>query len=303
MVRDNFPLFVRCAEGFEQFRQRSEEEVGLTLHERIAKLEGIAESCSLQAKKSFKPLLDNTNEVRKVQSAMSVLHRIAPILQVPALMRQHIENRRYSQALKTYRRVLVVDRAGSRIELLNHVRLQAEECVLEARRALEARIAQDMKVSVEDLLEGIRDIDELLQLTDLPTVGAETSASAAAAAAKASPASSQQQRGGKKENAQKEALELQHAQGIYQIGSQTIKIRDHPPALACLLLQAAHMSVGVEKIIDDANVQVQRIYSGEGTGGATDGKDGASGVSSPSAAGGDAAGTPSKSPSKASGNQ
>ena len=81
-------------------------------------------------------------------------------------MRQHIENRRYSQALKTYRRVLVVDKSVE-IELLKHVKSQAEECVHEARRALESRLAQD-KASVEDLLEGIRDTDELISLTESP---------------------------------------------------------------------------------------------------------------------------------------
>lgn len=166
LVRDNFPLFVRCAEGFEDFRASNEDEVGLGYTERIDKLEAIAESCAFQAKKSFKPLLDNASEVRKVQSAMNVLQRVAPILQVPALMRQHIENRRYSQALKTYRRVLVVDKSVE-IELLKHVKSQAEECVHEARRALENRLAQD-KSTVEELLESIRDTDELVSLTETP---------------------------------------------------------------------------------------------------------------------------------------
>jgi len=239
-VRDNFPLFVRCAEGFEEFRRSSEDEVGLGLNERIDKLEAIAESCSLQAKKSFKPLLDNTNEVRKVQSAMSVLGRIAPILQVPALMRQHIENRRYSQALKTYRRVLVVDR-NSKIQLLDHVRVQAEECVFEARHALESRLAQN-NVPVDDLLESIRDIDELLQLTDIPTVS---------------------KKGKKPKNSSSDDTESDKERGIYDIGGNIINIREHPPSLACLLLQAAHMAVGVQKIIDDTDGTVQRIFSGE----------------------------------------
>lgn len=233
LVRDNFQLFVRCAEGFEAFRQSSEDEVGLGLHERIDKLEAIAESCSFQAKKSFKPLLDNTSEVRKVQSSMSVLQRVAPILQVPALMRQHIENRRYSQALKVYRRVLVVDKS-CKIELLSHVRLQAEECLLETRRALESRLAQDA-VPVDDLLEGIRDIDELLQVADI-AVGRDASASV------------------------DDSFE---ERGIFDIGGTVINIREHPPALACMLLQAAHFSAGVRKIILDAGGTADRIFAGE----------------------------------------
>lgn len=241
LVRDNFPLFVRCAEGFEAFRKSSEEEVGLGFNERIEKLEGISESCSFQAKKSFKPLLDNTSEVRKVQSAMSVLQRVAPILQVPALMRQHIENRRYSQALKTYRRVLVVDKTN-KIELLNHVKIQAEVCVVEARRALESRLAQD-SVTVEELLEGIRDLDELLQLTELPA--------------------SQGSEGKEKEAKEENDNESDQDRGIFDIGGTVINIRDHPPALACLLLQAAHMSNGAKKIIEEADGTSQRIFAGE----------------------------------------
>ena len=164
LVRDNFPLFVRCAEGFEEFRRSSEQEVGLGVNERIETLEAIAESCAYQAKKSFKPLLDNTSEVRKVQSSLAVLNRVGPILQVPALMRQHIENRRYSQALKTYRRALVIDDSCN-IELLKLVKKQAEECVRDARLDLERRITQDQNSStVDDLLNGIRDLGELLEL-------------------------------------------------------------------------------------------------------------------------------------------
>ena len=173
-MRDNFPLFVRCAEGFEEFRTSSETEVGVGVNERIEKLEAIAESAAYQAKKSFKPLLDNTSEVRKVQSALAVLQRVAPMLQVPALMRQHIENRRYSQALKTYRRSLVVD-DSCRISLLSHVKRQAEDCVRDARRDLEQRLTQE-KASLQDLLDGIRDLSELLEL-DVPVLSKSLSTS------------------------------------------------------------------------------------------------------------------------------
>ena len=42
-----------------------------------------------------------------------------------------------------------------------------------------------------------------------------------------------------------------------------MNVREHPPALACLLLQAAHFSSGVRKIIDDADLITQRIFAGE----------------------------------------
>lgn len=200
----------------------------MSVNERIDKLEAIAESSAFQAKKSFKPLLDNTSEVRKVQSAMSVLQRVAPILQVPALMRQHIENRRYSQALKTYRRVLVVG-DNCKIELLNHVKKQAEQCVRDARCDLEFRIAQD-NASVEDLNAGIRDLAELLEL-DVPHMS--------------------------------HAHGDDRAQGVFEIGGNSISIRDHPPALACLLLQAAHFAQVVKKLVASADETCQRIYAGE----------------------------------------
>jgi hypothetical protein len=210
-------------------------EVGLGVNERIEKLEAIAESAAYQAKKSFKPLLDNTSEVRKVQSALAVLQRVAPMLQVPALMRQHIENRRYSQALKTYRRSLVVD-DSCRITLLTHVKRQAEDCVRDARRDLEHRLTQD-KATLQDLLDGIRDLSELLEL-DVPVLSKASSSSDG-------------------------AVENMEENGIYEVDGTTINIREHPPALACLLLQAAHFSRSCKQLITKAEDIVTRIFSGE----------------------------------------
>ncbi|KAL7576430.1 hypothetical protein ACA910_018232 [Epithemia clementina (nom. ined.)] len=229
LVRENFPLFVKCAEGFDEFRSNAENDVGLGLNERIDKLDGIAESCAFQAKKSFRPLLDNTTEVRKVQSAIAVLQRVAPVLQAPVIMRQHLENRRYSEALKTYRRVLVVD-STCKIDLLLRVKAQAEECVREAQRELERRLA-DEKASVDGLLDGIRDLGELLEL-DVP--------------AKAD------------NNSDKKEVD-----GVYAIGDAVINIRRHSPAMACLLLQAAHFSNNVKKMVIEAEETTQRLFSGE----------------------------------------
>ena len=280
MVRDNFPLFVRCAEGFEEFRRNSETEVGLGVNERIEKLQGIAESAAFQAKTSFKPLLDNTSEMRKVQSALSVLNRVAPILQVPALMRQHIENRRYSQALKAYRRSLVVDDSCN-ISLLNHVKMEAEDCVRVARRDLEKRLTEE-KVPIDDLLVGIRDLGELLEL-DVPNLDTKkmpdrtkggsrvdwasrrsnvsligTAADGAAATAGADNKDGQREA----ENTQQKQENLED-QGIYEVDGTVVNIRDHPPALACLLLQSAHFSRATKMMIASAEETAKRIFAGE----------------------------------------
>lgn len=222
LVRDNFALFVRCADGIDVFNHREGEGV----EERMESLEALAFVCSDQARKSFKPLLDNTNEVRKVQSALAVLQRVVPILQAPHLMRQHLENNRFSQALKAYRRVLVID-DHCNIDLLNHVKAKAAEAAREARTDLEARLAQD-KVSLPTILDGIRDLSELLEL-DIPK--------------------------GKEDESE--------TVGVFDIGGQVIHFRNHPPALACLLLQAAHFKVLVQVTIDLAEHNALRIYEGE----------------------------------------
>ena len=56
LVRENFPLFVRCAEGYEAFRRTSQDIVGMGVNERVGKLEAVAETATYQARKSFKPV-------------------------------------------------------------------------------------------------------------------------------------------------------------------------------------------------------------------------------------------------------
>jgi hypothetical protein len=158
-------------------------------------------------------------------------------LQVPALMRQHLENRRYSQALKTYRRVLVVD-DNCNISLLNHVKHQAEKCVLEARRDLERRLAKS-KVPIEDLIDGIRDLSELLEL-DVPTSMVTED--------------DDETLGDKS---------TRETEGVYDIGGFLISVRDHPPALACLILQAAHFSLAVKNLVAECAETCETIFLGE----------------------------------------
>lgn len=181
-------------------------------------------------------------------------------------MRQHIENRRYSEALKTYRRVLVVDKT-CKIEILNQVKVQAEQCVLEARRALEGRLTQDLtQVSVDGLLEAIRDLDELLQLTNVSAVTAAASSSKAAGASE-----------GRKKVSHADGGESAEDKGVFDVSGHVVSIREHPPALSCLLLQAAHFSVGAASIVDEADLSSQRIFLGERSdGGAAHSEDGAS---------------------------
>ena len=238
MVRENFALFLRCADGIDTFNEKTMTQSGPGLIERLNRLDALAESCSHQAKKSFKPLLDNANEVRKVQSALGVLQRVAPVLQTPQLMRQHIENGRFSQALKAYRRVLVIDEHCN-IELLNHVKAQAVECAREARRELESRIAQD-KLGVETVLDAIRDLGELLEL-DIPHDPQEA----------------------EKVAGSKYRAHTIKAVGTYTIGETSINVRDYPPALGCLLIQAAHLSHVVESVIDETEHTSLRILEGE----------------------------------------
>ena len=273
LVRDNFELFVRCADGIELFnleggpkaatgKDKGGKDGGPGVKERLDKLEALSESSSYQAKKSFKPLLDNTNEVRKVQSALAVLQRIGPLLQAPTLMRQHIENGRYAAAVKAYRRVLVID-DDNKIEILRHIKAKATEAAREARRDLEATIA-DPNTPVTNLLDGIRDLNELIDL-DVP----------------------------KDINSDNDADE-----GVFAVGDLSINVRNHTPALACLLLQSAHFSAAVEKLLKQAETSTQKIYNGEtvsfdeGGGGAGGSEDASA---APSQEGSDKGGDSSKS--------
>ena len=149
LVRENFDLLVRCAEGIDLFSEQtgrrknddnntsSSGNDGPGLTERMDMLDSLSALCSNQAKSSFKPLLDNTREVRKVQSALSVLNRVGPLLKVPNEMRQHIENGRFSSAVKAYRSVRMIDDGGDGIQLLRSVKKRAAEAANDARRDLE----------------------------------------------------------------------------------------------------------------------------------------------------------------------
>ena len=53
------------------------------------------------------------------------------------------------------------------------------------------------------------------------------------------------------------------AVGVFDVGGQIIHVRDHPPALACLLLQGSHFKLLVQNTIDHAEHNAHRIFEGE----------------------------------------
>jgi hypothetical protein len=220
------------------------------LNTRFTNLDALAESCSEEARKSFKPLLDNTNEVRKVQSALAVLQRVAPLMQVPGLMRQHIENANFSSVVKSYRKVLVIDKNHSDVDLLRYVRVKAGEAAMDARHDLELILA-DESSSASSLLDAVRDLGELLELLEQDE--GEEGNDAVNAEVNHLPSTPRSR--GHSSNTKA---------GTFTIDRHVICVRDYPPALGCLLLQTTHFSSLVEKAISNAETSTERLFRGEG---------------------------------------
>lgn len=253
LVRDNFDLFIKCSEGIDVFAENNDRSSSSSsgnnntmekLNRRYAKLDSLAESCSEEARKSFKPLLDNTNEVRKVQSALTVLQRVAPLMQVPSLMRQHIENANFSSVVKAYRKVLVIDKDHSEVDLLRYVRVKAGEAAQDARHDLELILA-DESSSADNLLDAVRDLGELIELLEQDN-GDEGDSS------EVNTPSTPRSRG---------TSGVAKA-GTFTIDRNVICVRDYPPALGCLLLQTTHFSSLVEKAVANAETSAERLFQG-----------------------------------------
>jgi hypothetical protein len=245
-VKENFELYVRCADGIDLFSDKAgktKSRNGPGVHKRIGNLESLTDSCSDLAEKSFKPLLDNTTEVRKVQSALAVLSRVAPLLQVPSLMRQHIENARFSAAVKAYRRVLVID-DNVNIELLAKVKLRASCAARDAREILESRLA-NAALPLQSVLDSIRDLRDLNELY-IPNDQAESNENGDCIK-KLDPIPGV------------DVLEG----GRIKIGDTAVNIREDPASLACLKLQAAHFTLLVNKTIQEMDTFAKRIFNGE----------------------------------------
>ena len=244
-VRENFELYIRCADGIDLFSDKAGKTKGSNgpgVHRRIDILDELADSCAVQAKKSFKPLLDNTNEVRKVQSALAVLSRVGPLLQIPNLMRQHIENGRFSAAVKAYRRVLIID-DDNKIDLLANVKIRAADAARDARDDLECRLANP-SLPLQSILDSIRDLRELNEL-DIPNdakVDNETPTKA--------------RRGSLPR------VEILGA-GEIAVGDTHVNVREFPPSLACLMLQAAHFTQLVNEAVEQTESLSKRIFNGE----------------------------------------
>ncbi|KAL3797514.1 hypothetical protein HJC23_009878 [Cyclotella cryptica] len=253
LVRDNFELFIKCSEGIDVFAENESKSGGHDnamekLNHRFQKLDELAEACSEEARKSFKPLLDNANEVRKVQSALAVLQRVAPLMQVPGLMRQHIENASFSSVVKAYRKVLVIDKDHSDVDLLRYVRIKAGEAAQDARHDLELILA-DESSSASSLLDAVRDLGELLELLE----------------------QDRDHRGGTSKETNVPGTPRSRGQsgrttkaGTFTIDRHVICVRDYSPALGCLLLQTTHFRSLVEKAIANAETSTERLFRGEG---------------------------------------
>eukprot|EP00559_Dactyliosolen_fragilissimus_P008571 CAMPEP_0184872304 /NCGR_PEP_ID=MMETSP0580-20130426/41207_1 /TAXON_ID=1118495 /ORGANISM="Dactyliosolen fragilissimus" /LENGTH=1377 /DNA_ID=CAMNT_0027375073 /DNA_START=24 /DNA_END=4157 /DNA_ORIENTATION=- len=250
-VRQNFGLFLRCAEGIDLFTTQDVSESSSSslanaqpsrnvplIQERLKNLNLLASSCANQAQDGFKPLLDNADEVRRVQSALVVLRRIAPLLQVPALMRQHIENGRFSAAVKAFRSIRVIG-DDCEMDLLQDVKRRAKEAAQDARRDLEGRLA-DPNVGVRDVLDAARDLGELLELDDF-----------------------QEDSGIGKGRIGSDGSGKHEMEGKFSVGRHIIDVRGHTPNLACLLLQAAQFALLVEDTVTQTEKAVNRIYAGE----------------------------------------
>lgn len=249
-VRDNFDLFIKCSEGIDIFAdQGGSGNSRRQLQNQFGTLDNIAQSCSEQARKSFKPLLDNTNEVRKVQSALAVLQRVAPLLQVPSLMRQHIENANFSSMVKAYRKVLVIDKDHSDVDLLRYVRVKAGEAAQDARQDLESILADETS-SANSLLDAIRDLGELLELLEEEEEDSKGESSV--------------NKGGAAHRSTEKTSSTMKA-GTFSIDRHVICIRDYPPALACLLLQTTHFRSLVDKTITSTEATAERCLQEEGS--------------------------------------
>jgi len=142
-------------------------------------------------------------------------------------MRHHIESGHFNAAIKSYRRVRVIDK-DCKIDLLRFVKEKADEASHEARSIVENTLA-DASVPVSALLDAIRDLGELDELNIVfhDEVGKK------------------KKRGSAEEKRKKEIL------------------CNYSPAMACLLLQAKHFSSIVDHVIEHTESITTRIYNGD----------------------------------------
>jgi hypothetical protein len=245
LVRDNFALFLRCANGINLFEysdtattsssstDEHQQQTLLDLMKRFDKMDKLSNTCVRQANNSFTSLLENTTDVRKTQSALSVLERMKPLLEVPSLMKNHLEAGRFTGAVNAYRRILTI-KEDCQVELLKQVKQKATELCHLAQTRLEQTIA-DPSVNVSTLLDAIRDLRELQGLN----AGIQRNISS-----NVDGTGEDSHLSGSGWKASKRALEI---------------VRTNPPALACLLLQSKHFANLVDQSIEKADSTVLLI--------------------------------------------
>jgi hypothetical protein len=165
-------------------------------------------------------------------------------------MRQHIENASFSSVVKAYRKVLVIDKDHSDVDLLRYVRVKAGEAAQDARHDLELILA-DESSSATSLLDAVRDLGELLELLeqDGDREGSSKETKLPSTPRSRGPSGSTTKA------------------GTFTIDRHVICVRDYPPALGCLLLQTTHFRSLVEKAIANAETSTERLFRGEGSNG------------------------------------
>ena len=177
LVRENFPLFVRCAEGINWVSETigTSDETSDRNNSSVAgksgaammleDLNGLVEQVHLRAEEAFEPLLGNTREIRRTKNALAILLRVGPILSVPNIMSNHLEAGRVSEAVKAYRRVRLIN-DGCGVELLRSVREKASEAACEARLSLK-KLLSSPRATTQQLLGAIRDMKDLDDVDNL----------------------------------------------------------------------------------------------------------------------------------------
>ena len=200
MVKDNFSLFARCADGMDWYAdnfevgnipgasaqqncpppaQKNPKEGGYsksskkgpkkldylkaaTVTSRLARLTDYSNAGQEQAKEAFKPLLDKTASIRAHKNAMTKLRHIAGVLSVPAAMREHLDHGRVAEAVNAYRGVRFIDeRCG--VEILRSAKAKALEVAEDARKAL-TKILSDEGATTGQLIVAVRDMIDLDEL-------------------------------------------------------------------------------------------------------------------------------------------
>jgi len=166
-VTEHIDLFARCSNGIDIFGRledssSSNDFIPPSLSECIEKLTMLTDESVSKAKHSFKPLLDNTDDIRKYNASLQILQRVRPYVEIPLQMKHCIDAGRYSAAIRAYRRVLTIP-DNYKIQILASAKVRAYQQAKLARARLE-RVIADPSSSVRALIDGITDLMNLIKL-------------------------------------------------------------------------------------------------------------------------------------------